>query len=90
MWVLKHRRIISKESEKCRGIDDRRVRGKHDGDLEVEPEVEELAEEPEDDGEEDDYDFVEGDLDEILAPDEAERDDEWTAEWADGQVPLGL
>lgn len=38
MWVLHHRKIISKESEKCRGIDDGRSSTRWDPDLEVEPE----------------------------------------------------
>ncbi|ORY49734.1 hypothetical protein BCR35DRAFT_310792 [Leucosporidium creatinivorum] len=90
MWIMKHRRIISKESEKCRGIDDDRMDGKHDRDLELEPER--LGEVEE--GEEDDMDLEELDLAELLSMGEEVDAEEIALEreeqWSSGQVPLGL
>jgi hypothetical protein len=89
MWIMKHRRIISKESEKCRGIDDDRLDGRHDRDLELEPE--EFGED-EDEGEEDDFD--ESDLLELLGEEEDFEAEEVALQqeeqWSSGQVPLGL
>ncbi|KAI5480499.1 NAD(P)-binding protein [Pseudohyphozyma bogoriensis] len=36
MWVLENQKMVSKESELCKGIDDTHARKKHDPDLEVE------------------------------------------------------
>lgn len=84
MWIMKHRRIISKESEKCRGIDDDRLDNRHDRDLDLEPE---------DFDEDDDLE-----LEELLglSEDEYEEEDtlehemQWEIERSSAQVPLGL
>lgn len=81
MWVLHHHKIISKESEKCRGIDDGRSSTRWDPDLEVEPEHF-------DDEEEDD--MSEEELLELLG-EGGEGDEEQTEKaWEGGQVPFGL
>lgn len=85
---MEHRRIISKESEKCRGIDDDRLDGKHDRDLDVEPEH------FDDDGEaeeEDDVHPEELDLGKLLSEvEEVDAEEQWESEWSSGQVPLGV
>ena len=81
MWVLHHRKIISKESEKCRGIDDGRSSTRWDPDLEVEPENLD-----DDDEEEDSVDKDE--LMELLGG--PEEGLEQQSGWEGGQVPFSL